>query len=281
MYRYAALLLCPLSLAIVASAATAPVAYVYVSTSKGIDLYNVASTGKMTLVSGSPFTTTGLMIGSNGKYFISLGTDYVHTYLIGSNGAIKQQVFQINTQFYSGADCGTTSGAVLDHTGQNLYVQLGGAIGTDGNLICDSFQTFKVSGSSGALTFTGSTVYDDNRFAYVGTPLAITANGSHAYNTTPIGQSCDEQFNGFQRENNGVLDAIYPYFHGPVGQPGGWGYYPNGPMAADPSNHIAAYVIPEIDGPCGEIGTPRSPAIASICRAIFLPRIHGRTCRPP
>jgi hypothetical protein len=261
MYRYAALFLCSLSVASVAPAATstAPVAYVYVyvSTSKGTNLYDVASTGKLTLVSGSPFKTTGLMIGSNGKYFISLGTDYIHSYLIGSNGAIKQQESQIDTQLYAGADCGTTAGAVLDHNGQTLYVQLAGAIGTDGNLICNAFQTFKVASTSGLLTFSGSTTYDDNRFAYEGTPLAITANGLHAYNTTPIGQSCDEQFNGFQRESNGVLDTIYPYFDGPVAQPGGWGYYPNGPMAADPSNHVAVYVIPEIDGPCGEIGTPQ------------------------
>lgn len=76
-----------------------PVAYVYVSTPKGI-------------------------YGSNGEYFISLGTDYVHAYAIASNGAIKQQVSQINTQNYSGASCGTTGGAVLDHTGQYLYVSL-------------------------------------------------------------------------------------------------------------------------------------------------------------
>ena len=56
------------------TAATAPVAYVYVGTSKGINLYNAASNGKLTLVSGSPFKTTGLMIGSNQKYFITLGT---------------------------------------------------------------------------------------------------------------------------------------------------------------------------------------------------------------
>jgi hypothetical protein len=120
MYRYAALLLLPFSVVSVALAATstAPVAYVYVSTSKGINLYDVASTGKLTLVSGSPFKTTGLMIGSNGKYFVSLGTDYIHSYLIGSNGAIKQQESQINTQLYAGADCGTTAGAVLDHTGR-------------------------------------------------------------------------------------------------------------------------------------------------------------------
>jgi hypothetical protein len=54
-YRFAALFLGSLSVASAAATGTAPVAYVYVSTSKGINLYDVASTGKLTLVSGSPF----------------------------------------------------------------------------------------------------------------------------------------------------------------------------------------------------------------------------------
>jgi hypothetical protein len=234
---------------------SAPVAYVYVSTAKGIYLYDAASTGKVTLA-GGPYAVSGLPIGSNGKYFISIGTDYVHTYATASNGSIGKQVAQINTQLYAGSECGTTAGGTLDHTGKNVYVQLAGAIGSDGNLVCDAFQGFNIS-SSGQLTFTGPGIYDDNRFAYHGTPLAITANGLFAYNTTPIGQSCDEQFDGFQRESSGALNAIYPNFSGPTARPGGWGYYPNGPMAGDPSNHIAVYVIPEIDGPCGTIGTPQ------------------------
>ena len=105
-------------------AAPAPVAYVYVATSKGINLYNAASNGKLTLVSGSPFKTTGLMIGSNQKFFITLGTYWVRSYPVKANGAIGAQVSQINTQNYSGSDCGTTNGAVLDHSGQDVYVLL-------------------------------------------------------------------------------------------------------------------------------------------------------------
>jgi hypothetical protein len=82
----------------ISNTAAAPVAYVYVGTSKGVDLYDAASNGKLTLVKGSPFQTSGLAIGSNGKYFISLGTDFIHSYAVTSSGAIGKQVSTINTQ---------------------------------------------------------------------------------------------------------------------------------------------------------------------------------------
>lgn len=136
----------------------APVAYVYVATSKGINLYNAASNGKLTLVSGSPFNkTSGLMIGSNQKYFITLGTDWVHSYPVAANGAIGAQASQINTQSYNGYACGTTNGAVLDHSGQYLYVLLN--VPPDDNPMCDAFQTIKIA-SNGLLTFDGSTTME-------------------------------------------------------------------------------------------------------------------------
>src|SRR5258708_744524 len=72
------------------STAAAPVAYVYVGTrTKGIYLYDAASNGKLTSVSGSPFGNTGLLVGSNGKYLFSLGTNWIHVYGVASNGAVK------------------------------------------------------------------------------------------------------------------------------------------------------------------------------------------------
>ena len=139
----------PLFAQVVTQAVTAPapVAYVYVGTSKGINLYNAASNGKLTLVSGSPFKTTGLMIGSNQKYFITLGADLVRSYPVKANGAIGAQVSQINTQNYNGSNCGTTNGAVLDHSGQDVYVLLN--VSSDGNNVCNAFQTFKIATASG------------------------------------------------------------------------------------------------------------------------------------
>jgi hypothetical protein len=38
---------------------------------------NVGSTGKLTQISGSPFkNTTGMAVGTNGKYFLTVGTHY-------------------------------------------------------------------------------------------------------------------------------------------------------------------------------------------------------------
>jgi hypothetical protein len=250
MHRYPAILLGMLSIASVAPAATAPVAYVYVSTSKGINVYDVATTGKLTLVSGSPFKTTGLMIGSNGKYFVTLGTDYLHSYLIASNGAIKQQESQINTQLYAGAECGTTAGAVLDHTGQYVYVQLGGAF-PGGEGVCDSFQTFKISSTSGSLTFTGGTLFDTGRFASPGTVPAITGSDTYAYNQTGVGDSCQQSINAFSRESSGTLNSVTFTETDPAPLAGPVYFIPNGSIATDPTNHFAVAVIPQTPGPCG------------------------------
>ncbi len=161
-----------------AVAAPAPVAYVYVGTSKGINLYNAAPNGKLTLVAGSPFKTTGLMIGSNRKFFITLGTYWVRSYPVKANGAIGAQVSQINTQNYSGRDCGTTNGAVLDHSGQDVYVLLN--VPPDGNNVCDAYQTFKIAATSGQLTFNGATAQDNTSPPVRNLPTFL-ANNKFAY----------------------------------------------------------------------------------------------------
>jgi hypothetical protein len=155
-----------------ATVSASAVAYVYVGTAKGVYLYDAASNGKLTLVSGSPFKTAGTAIGSNGKYFITLGTHYVHSYAVASNGAIGQQKSQINTQNYSGSGCGSPIAAILDHTGRNLYVQLNQ---TETGGVCVAYQTFDIAKASGALTFHGAAVHDTN-FSGQGLGFAITGN---------------------------------------------------------------------------------------------------------
>jgi len=43
--------------------AAAPVAYVYVQTTKGVNVYDATAAGKLSLVKGSPFATSGQMEG--------------------------------------------------------------------------------------------------------------------------------------------------------------------------------------------------------------------------
>jgi len=84
-----------------------------------------------------------------------LGTQYVHSNAVESNGAIGKQVSEIDTQDYVGSQCGTgtvTDGANLDHAGQNVYVELL----NDG--ACTAIQTFNIWKDTGKLTFNGEAV---------------------------------------------------------------------------------------------------------------------------
>jgi hypothetical protein len=229
----------------------APVAYVYVGTTKGVYLYDAASSGNLTRVSGSGYHPAGLAIGSNGKYFISLGTYYVHSYLVASNGGIGKQVSQINTQnYYGNGNCdgyklGTQGMASLAHTGKYLYVVFPWV--TSGSCAA-SIQTYDIS-SSGALTFNDGIMTGDNAGTGLYQPPTITANNTFAYAASDFfccGQS--GALSGYVLGSNGEMqnltfnmsDEVSPFSYAPM--------Y----VAADPTNHLAAlvsYVSEESYGP--------------------------------
>ena len=159
-----------------AAATTAPtnVARVYVQTAKGVNVYTTSSTGKLTLVSGSPFNNTvGLMIGTAGSHFITVGTTYLHSYAIKSTGGIGAQVAQINSELYPGADCGTTFGGTIDRTGTEAYIQLAGTGQYDGG--CDALQSYKINATSGAFTFWRSRSIRRYLHEALGGPLVVDA----------------------------------------------------------------------------------------------------------
>ena len=248
-----------------AVAAPTPVAYVYVGTSKGINLYNAAPNGKLTLVAGSPFKTTGLMIASNRKFFITLGTYWVRSYQVKANGAIGAQVSQINTQNYSGRNCGTTNGAVLDHSGQYVYVLLN--VPPDGNNLCNAVQTFKIGATSGQLTFIGATTHDTAAPAVRNLPT-ILANEKFAYSinnfvfltSAPVGTQdlYLNQGTTFTRESNGTLG--YRDFEWNLPPPfGGFDLYEWVPLrvTADATNHLAVAMYPWYDPPKGRHESPQ------------------------
>ena len=233
--------------------AASHVAYVYVGTTKGVNLYDVASNGKLTLVSGSPFSIAGSAAGSNGKYFLSLGTDFVHSYSIASNGAIKAQVSQINTQSYNGAECGSTNGAVLDHTGQHLLVMLDRS-GTSPDP-CVAFQAFDIVASSGALIFNDSSLADGNDYPPAFTLPTIAANGAYAFGQ---GMWDDYQERTSMQEfalgPSGALLLATGFAEVDPQAAFNWQNYPL-LEAADPANHLAVTVYPlymPSFGPSGE-----------------------------
>jgi hypothetical protein len=214
--------------------AASHVAYVYVGTANGVYLYDAASDGSLTLVSGSPYPIAGSAIGSNGGYFISLGTNYLHSYPVASNGAIQNQVSQINTADYfsnPAQDCGATAGGELDHTGHNIYV-LRGLNG------CSALQSYQIS-NSGFLTFLDSSSFDNGVVSPYVVPPAITANGVYGYNGVYDG-SCDEGTNMFQRQSSGAMQYGGGFAQNyPIPDPG-WGGFEGVPViAAGPFDAIA------------------------------------------
>jgi hypothetical protein len=245
----------------VSSAATpaATQAYVYVGTNKGVYLYNAASNGSLSLVSGSPFSITGSAVGSNGKYFFSLGTTYLRSYPVASNGAIKGQASQINTHLYTGSECGTAQGAILDHTGQDVYAQLYGD-GTGGDQgPCVALQSFKLS-STGALSFLGATQFatatQTGLYSSYSTPIKLSGNGSYAYSAS-YDHECFLETWELKRESSGAMLFNTNQILTVPATPPGWRWYPWF-VTADPTNHLAVAMFAESGsfGPCGDVVHP-------------------------
>ena len=196
----------------------APAAYLYVTTPKGIAAYDVSLAGKLTSIKGSPFTqTTGLAIGSTGKYFITLGTHWLHSYAIESNGAIGKQVSTLDTRNYGGGDCETyppenldfgTDGAVLDHSGQNVYVFLNGNYDEGGG--CAAYQTFNIA-KNGDLSFNSVDEWYTPATQLPAGGLMIAGGNKSAYAFIwNWGESESPYYwlTGFQRGSHGALGAM-------------------------------------------------------------------------
>ncbi len=186
-----------------ATAPTSAVAYVYVGTSKGVYLYDAASNGNLTLVSGSPFKTAGTAAASNGNYFITLGTQYLHSYPVAANGALKAQASQINTANYAGGNCEAPSSASLDLTGQNVYVLMSPSAAAGS---CTAYQSYSLGKTNGALAFqTVATVSNDSSTMF---PLTFTANNQFAFAANPDGDAGIVllSYQVFSRQSNGALE---------------------------------------------------------------------------
>jgi hypothetical protein len=219
-----------------------PVAWVYVSSSSGIEAYDAASNGKLTHITGSPFSAHVGYLVSNGKYVFGStqsGTD-IDAYLIESNGALH---YSASTQIPTASDsgCGSASYLTLDHTGASLY-----NFDYDG-IICanNSYQAFKVTESTGKLTY----LNNSGGGPELGGPLSFTANNKFAYTS-----GCFHFSGGifvFQRNSNGSLTELN--INPALPSDPSASYCP-ALAAADPTNHIAIAVQPYVD--YGEAGGP-------------------------
>jgi hypothetical protein len=235
--------------------ATTLVAHVYVQTTKGVNLYNAAPNGQLTLASGSPFKTVGLMVGTNGKYFFSNGTNLVHVYAMSSTGTIGKEVANIDTSLYSGAECGTTGPTFLDHTGQMLYMEHYNFPSPTGDNTCYAVQSYKINSTTGQLTFLGATSGVLDRYELAPKGFTVTANNAFVYATFEEGYGSN-YVDAFHRESGGAIDTWG--FHETDSPPydSSWGWLQFG-VAADPANHLATIAVQEQDVPTGLYAPPQ------------------------
>jgi hypothetical protein len=233
--------------ALQAVATTARVADVYVQAKSGVFVFNANSAGQLSLVPRSPFADSGQMEAVRGNALISIGTDYIHTYAIASNGGVGEQIGQINTQDYGGSQCGNTDGAgsILDHTGQYLSVQLYGATTNNGNsYLCSAWQTYKIV-SNGSLAFLGDAV-NTNQYVYEFSPAAIplftvSSNDLFDYGSV-VNPDINGVFVGYKRASAGDLVPNSSFSVVNPKPKSGYSAYAPGLMAADSTNHLAAAV---------------------------------------
>ena len=238
-----------------AVAAAQTVAYVYVAENRSsptatspITVYAASSSGKLTLISGSPFKqTSGTMAGTNGSHFITVDQNsatthqYLHVYNVASNGVIGSQVSKYDLHNW----CDMDEGAEFDHTGQYVYV-------LDAQSCGGGYQSFSLS-KSGYLTFRGSLTVPNGPFFTLPT---FSGNDQFAYNITPAPGSdypCPTStFIGLGRDSTGALQRIGFSETDPT-PPAGYQAFQTGLMTNDPTNHLASLVEFQ-NGPCGESG---------------------------
>jgi 6-phosphogluconolactonase (cycloisomerase 2 family) len=209
-------------------ASSSPAAYVYVSSSPSsgktqINAYSAASSGSLTAVSGSPFSTSGVSyIALNGKWLFGTNGVDIDSFSIASNGALKQ------VDSYTAEPNGGVVNLFLDHTGTSLYA--------DYYTTNNDYLQYSINNTTGQLTYVGdlsggpsigsvTSFIGDNAFAY----------SSSCYHFTP-------SIYGVQRSSNGTLTWLNtnpPYPTPPSGD-----FYCPYLAAADPTNHLAVAIQP-------------------------------------
>jgi hypothetical protein len=228
--------------------ATAPVAYVYVSSYLGttgvteVNAFAAYASGRLRPVPGSPFADQLTFMAVNGEYLMG-GTDNninINAYLILPDGAIS---FYSQTNIVTqNQGCGSVGPLVFDHTGASLY-----NFDFFGNACSnDTYEGFNVVKASGNLTFLG----DAGDSESVPGRLSFIGNNEFAYGSTCYHFS--PSITGFKRNGDGSLTQLSNAPAYPTA-PSGEGYCPY-LAAADPTNHVAIPMQPFLG-----FGSPAGP----------------------
>ena len=217
------------------TSSTSPVARVYVTRPTHLDVFNVSSSGKLTPISGSPFSNISLShLSINKKFLFGASDDGTHiiTYSIASNGAPKQ-VAEIDAEKYCGDEtcytsCTPVGPTQLDHTGVTLY---------NYQSECDDTpwtQSFRIN-ENGSLQFLNRVATQEDLSE---SETVFLGDNDYAFS---FGSSYDEPSTEsfiYKRDSDGTLNEVGSTMNFPKPKYAG-DVFSNDPVAAtDPTNHL-------------------------------------------
>jgi hypothetical protein len=216
------------------AAASAPVAYVYVSSNPSgsstneVQAFAAAANGKLAAISGSPFRDDVTSMAVNGKYLFASTRNgiYVATFAIEANGALRWKA-STDIVKYNQSDCGDSGPVFLDHTGSSLY-----DMEFRSDCSNNSYQSLAIGKSTGYLHNLGATPGD----AWLNLPASFIGNNVYAYSAVCLGNTYWEIV-GFKRNSSGLLSSID--INAPTPAPKEGDFWCPSQTAADPTNHVA------------------------------------------
>jgi hypothetical protein len=217
--------------------AAAPIAYVYVSSSTGLNQpnvvfeYSAAANGALTAIPGSPVKQNESSMAVNGKYLVGVDdnptSSKIDTLQIGSNGALTYITTAPCLQ--SNNECAFAGNVYFDHTGSNVYVmEIQGS---------ENSQTasYTINRPTGILNYLGTTVTGVFPGDY--TPTFFIGNNEYAYSADQSGCMYPGIYS-YQRDSNGMLNSLGVTFISPQPPSSFSTYYPD-LAVADPTVNLA------------------------------------------
>ena len=211
---------------------SAPVAYVYVSSSptsstSQINAYAAASTGALTKVSGSPFSTKMTYMALTGHWLFGTNGIDIDSFSIASNGALKQA-----DSYTAGNTSGGPGDLFLDHTGASLYDGYYNLEGTGNN----GYQAYSVNHTTGKISYINDVVGGPS----IGPPLSFVSSNQFAYSSTCY--HFTPSIFGLQRHADGSITELTS--NPPFPTTAAAGFYCPYLAAADPASHLAVAMQP-------------------------------------
>ena len=216
---------------------SSPVAFVYVSSAVGKNSYEIsgfaaASNGKLTRVSGSPFSADVQNMAVNGKYLFGTNGIEIYSFSVASDGALTE-VGSIDAQQFNQPVAGGPNALFLDHSGATLYDE--DIYGNNG--ANNTYQFFDIEKATGQLNYVGMTRAATTQFWE---PLSFIGNNVYAYGSYCYRFKAD--IFGFRRNYDGTLTELNIHPKIPAAKNGS--FYCPYLATADPTNHVAISLQP-------------------------------------